>query len=342
MADVQLIGLFDSAEKAAEAVSRLRALSIADDHLTVMSAIPYRPALLGRPHVRSKLPLFALLGGLAGAGLAGLVTVGIFAIYPLRQGGQPLIPIPPSLIVLFELVMLGMMVATFLAMLALNRFPAIDEQPYDPRITEGNLGIALQVPENLLDGALQAMQAAGAIDVTQDKVIQKPVSHKTAAFWGTLGGVATVALIVVGLFVYDVIRIPFPTNMLEQDVTGYEQGPRLAAPAGAVPIQGPELIAGAPASQPVATNPESLQRGKVLYGLICQMCHGANADGKGQLSGFFTPKPADLNGEKAQKMTDNDLFVVITQGKGVMPAQNESLSAADRWNVINYLRALKK
>jgi mono/diheme cytochrome c family protein len=310
--------------------------------MTVMSAIPYRPALLGRPHIRSKLPLFALLGGLGGAALAGLVTVGIFVIYPLRQGGQPLIPIPPSLIVLFELVMLGMMVTTFFAMIALDRFPIIDEQPYDPRITEGNLGVALQVPESQSDAAAQAMREAGAIDVKQEKVNPKPVSHKTAGFWGALAGGVTLVLAVLGLFVYDVIRIPFPTNMIEQDVTAYEQGPRLAAPAGAVPIQGPELVAGVPASQPVASNPASLQRGQVLYGLICQMCHGTNADGKGPLSGFFTPKPADLTAASVQKMSDNDLFMLIAQGKGGMPGQSEGLTAADRWDVINYVRTFKK
>jgi mono/diheme cytochrome c family protein len=33
---------------------------------------------------------------------------------------------------------------------------------------------------------------------------------------------------------------------------------------------------------------------------------------------------------------------VITQGRGAMPSISENLDVADRWDVINFVRTLKK
>jgi mono/diheme cytochrome c family protein len=72
------------------------------------------------------------------------------------------------------------------------------------------------------------------------------------------------------------------------------------------------------------------------------MCHGPNGDGKGTLNGFFNPKPADLTAAAAQKLTDAEVFLVITQGFGPMPSLAESLSPTERWDVVNHVRSLKK
>jgi mono/diheme cytochrome c family protein len=144
------------------------------------------------------------------------------------------------------------------------------------------------------------------------------------------------------LIAYDILKISFPSNMVNQDSTAYEQGPRLAAPAEAVPIQGPVLIAGQPATRPIPATANSLQRGQVLFNINCAVCHGPEGQGNGPLSGFFSPQPADLTGERVQSLSNDELFLIITQGRGLMPSLAENLSAGERWDVINHVRTLKK
>jgi mono/diheme cytochrome c family protein len=71
------------------------------------------------------------------------------------------------------------------------------------------------------------------------------------------------------------------------------------------------------------------------------MCHGQDGTGTGPLSAFFDPHPADLTGGAVQNLPDNTIFVVITQGRGIMPSLSESLSVVERWDVINYVRSLQ-
>ena len=163
MADTQFLALFDSADNAANAIDQLHSIGVPDDQITVMSGFPYRGPVMGRRHFQGKLPLITLLGCLPRNGLAAFLTVGIFLIWPLRVGGQPIVPIPPSLIIFFELTMLGTMWATFFGMLFLNRFPAMDKLPYDPRITEGNVGVLAKVDDSLADRVAEALGSLGRI-----------------------------------------------------------------------------------------------------------------------------------------------------------------------------------
>ena len=341
MADIHLLGLFNNVEAAADAIARLHKLGVSDEKILVLSGSPYKPEMLGRPHHHGKVGLASLGGALLGVLLAAFLTAGIFLLYPLYQGGQPLIPIPSSLIIFFEVTMLGTMWASFFAMLVLSGLPVFKDQPYDPRITEGYIGVQVTLDEKLGDQVEQAFKDAGTAEVKRQK-LAPAIDLNFRRFWGGALGLLTVGAVISLLFFYDVLHIDFPSNMLEQDSYGFEQGPRLAAPAEAVPVQGPALIAGEPASLPVPPSPNSLQRGKTLFGINCVMCHGAGGTGNGAVGAFFKPKPFDLTSSTVQNLQDNDLFVVISQGFGVMPPFAENLSPEERWDVINYVRTLKK
>jgi mono/diheme cytochrome c family protein len=73
------------------------------------------------------------------------------------------------------------------------------------------------------------------------------------------------------------------------------------------------------------------------------MCHGATGVGDGMVGAFFqTTKPADLTSSQVQSLTDAEIFLVITNGKDPMPPMAENLTAAERWDLVNYIRTLKK
>jgi mono/diheme cytochrome c family protein len=341
MADIHLLGLFNNVDAAADAIDRLHKLDVADEKILVLSGSPIKPEMLGRPHHHGKVGLASLGGAILGVLLAAFLTAGIYLLYPLFQGGQPLIPIPSSLIIFFEVTMLGTMWTAFFAMLVLSGLPVFKNVPYDPRITDGYTGVQVTLDERLGDQVQQAFKDAGTVEVKRPKVAPA-VDINFRRFWGSVLGLLTIGAVISLLFFYDVLKINFPTNMDEQFSYGYEQGPRLAAPAESVPVQGPALIAGEPASLPVPSSPNSVQRGKTLFGYNCAMCHGITGGGNGAVGAFFTPKPFDLTGSTVQNLQDDELFVVITQGFAVMPPFAENLSPQERWDVINYVRTLKK
>ena len=341
MADYSLLGLFHETEPTADTIQQLHELNIQDSNITVMSGIPYRAEIMGLQKPRIRVGLIAVIGAVLGLLTGGFLSVGIFLLYPLVQGYQPIVPVPPTLIVLFEATMLGTMWATFFGLLGENRFPVFRSQVYDPRITEGHIGLLAEVDESQIDQAEDILKRNGAHHIKREIVQHKPDVALTV-FWASAGLVIVILAAIVLLWAYDVIKIPFPTNMANQVSTAYLQGPRLAAPPEAVPIQGPVLINGEPASEPLPATADSLQRGQVLFNINCMMCHGAQGQGNGPLAGFFTPGPADLTSSDVQNLPPQQIFLVITEGKGIMPSIAENLSPSERWDVINYVLSLNK
>ncbi len=342
MAEELVLGLFPEVAATSRAIRQLHELGLSDEKITVMSGVPYSSRMLGRPRVRHRVGLVALAGAVLGLLTGLLLSVGLFLLYPLNQGGQPLVPIPPTLIVLFELTMLGTMWAAFFALVVFNRLPVFGRPAYSDRITRGDIGVLAQVDHDAVDRVATAMQESGAHEIQHLPGGQRVSQGSWALFVATVIAAVGVVIIVSLLFFYDIIRIPFPSNMVNQLSTGYEEGPRLAAPAEAIPIQGPALINGQPASEPVPATDQSVQRGQVFFTTNCVPCHGQGGKGDGPLSGFFNPKPFDLTGDQVRSLSDADIFIVITQGRGLMPSLLENLTPGERWDVINYVRSLQR
>ena len=92
---------------------------------------------------------------------------------------------------------------------------------------------------------------------------------------------------------------------------------------------------------PVKPSPESLAKGKKVYGYDCAMCHGKDGDGKGDITDMkgisdFT-KPETL-----KNRTDGELFYAIQKGKGEMPPEGDRAKPEEIWNLVNYIRSLAR
>jgi mono/diheme cytochrome c family protein len=340
MGAIELLGTFYEATPTAETLDQLRELGVPDEKITVISGVPYRAEMFRRPRPRVRLGRVALLGALLGVVTGLFLTAGIFLLYPLNVGGQPLVPIPVSLIVLFEAAMLGTMWATFFGFVLGNRFPILKAQTYDPRITEGQIGVLAEVDEALAGDVESVLTANGAQYVDRQEAGPQ-TDPRQRTFWVAVMAALLAAGAVVLLFAYEVLKIPFPTQMDQQDSVGYEQGPRLAAPAEAVPVEGPVLIDSQPATEPMPATASSLQRGGILFNIDCALCHGQGGTGNGPLSDKLQPGPADLTGDQVRGLSADEIFTVITQGQGIMPSLAENLDPASRWDVVNYVRTLK-
>lgn len=91
---------------------------------------------------------------------------------------------------------------------------------------------------------------------------------------------------------------------------------------------------------PVAATPESIRKGASLYVVYCTPCHGPSGKGNGLVVAKFVPPP-DLSNPDLQKgRTDGYWQSYLSVGGAVMPSYGESLSAEERWDVVNFLRTL--
>lgn len=161
----------------------------------------------------------------------------------------------------------------------------------------------------------------------------------------TRRGLIIIALLlspfIIGLLLtYQWIRIPFDTDMAENIAVDYQEGPRLAPPQEAVPIQGEAVLGNEFPINPIAPDDTSLQRGQILYDVHCALCHGYQGHGNGPLATYYERMPTDLAGSATANEFDGSVYLVILQGYGLMPSLYENLTVRESWDVINYVRTI--
>ena len=92
---------------------------------------------------------------------------------------------------------------------------------------------------------------------------------------------------------------------------------------------------------PIARTKESVDAGEKTAKMMCAPCHGDKGKGDGPGAAALPKKPADWTSKLVQDETDGALFWKITTGNTPMPPW-QSLPEKDRWNLVNYVRTLKK
>jgi mono/diheme cytochrome c family protein len=111
-------------------------------------------------------------------------------------------------------------------------------------------------------------------------------------------------------------------------------------PAAAEPKITPEEAA---KKNPVSPTPEGLAEVRKLFGYNCAMCHGKSGDGKGDLAADMKLELRDWRDPSSlEKMTDGELFWIVTNGKGKMPGEGDRCSEKIRWNFVNLVRSFAK
>jgi mono/diheme cytochrome c family protein len=93
---------------------------------------------------------------------------------------------------------------------------------------------------------------------------------------------------------------------------------------------------------PISGDPNSIKTGKTLYSTYCTPCHGDRGKGDGIASAGLNPKPANHTSAAVQSETDGSLFYKISEGRNAMPQYKLTLTEAQRWSLVNYIRTLAK
>ena len=94
---------------------------------------------------------------------------------------------------------------------------------------------------------------------------------------------------------------------------------------------------------PVAPTPEGLAEARKFFGYNCAMCHGKTGDGKGDLAADMKLDLRDWrDASSIEKITDGELFWIISNGKGKMPGEGDRSPEKTRWNFVNLVRSFAK
>jgi mono/diheme cytochrome c family protein len=92
---------------------------------------------------------------------------------------------------------------------------------------------------------------------------------------------------------------------------------------------------------PVTPTPQSQARAKQIYGWDCAMCHGDNGNGKGDVAVEQKLAMHDYrDAGSLGKLTDGDIFYIIHDGRGQMPAEGPRAKTDEVWNLVIYLRKM--
>ena len=162
---ITLLAMFEDLEPASEGVEKLQQLGVTDDDMNVISGIPVKHTILGRPAAITYVSRIGMLGAILGMFLGIFFIYGIPYFYPLQVGGQAIFPIPQGIIITFEMTMLGLMGFSFIGMFVDSGFPSYTPKEYAPEISDGKVALLFSCPVSEQEKFIDALKNAGAESV---------------------------------------------------------------------------------------------------------------------------------------------------------------------------------
>ena len=94
---------------------------------------------------------------------------------------------------------------------------------------------------------------------------------------------------------------------------------------------------------PVKSSASSVSAGKALWSQHCSSCHGKSGLGDGNKAAQLKTQPSDFTKAAFQSQADGALFYKVSEGRDDMPSFKKKIpEAEDIWDLVNYMRTLKK
>ena len=92
----------------------------------------------------------------------------------------------------------------------------------------------------------------------------------------------------------------------------------------------------------VKSSDASIQAGEGLYRKNCASCHGKTGLGDGIKAKNLETFPGDFSSAEFQSQSDGILFYQSKFGRNEMPKYEHKIDDSDIWNLVNYMRTLRK
>ena len=159
-----IYGLYTDPDSAQHAVDALRRAGVDDQSITVVASQPYEEYEFS--HRYKQTWLFWIAAGGGGLGLVAGLTLAYLTetLWPLVTGGMPIVAWWPNIIIMFEMTMLGAILATVVSLLVMTELPTLRSGIYDPEVSTGKILVAVENPQDV--SALErTFKASGITEV---------------------------------------------------------------------------------------------------------------------------------------------------------------------------------
>jgi hypothetical protein len=140
-----MYALYSDGQSAQQAVNRVRAAGFADHQITVLSAQPMEDYDFGHADKATWMWWIACGGGLVGMATAFGLSRLTEMSWPMNVGGLPIFAWWPNLIIIFELTMLGAILATVATLVVTARLGR-SSVLYDPEVSDGKILVGVESP----------------------------------------------------------------------------------------------------------------------------------------------------------------------------------------------------
>jgi mono/diheme cytochrome c family protein len=96
------------------------------------------------------------------------------------------------------------------------------------------------------------------------------------------------------------------------------------------------------AQSPVPASEEDMRDSLRHYADHCAICHANDGSGDTEIGRNLYPKPPDMRVAETQKLTDGELFYIISSGVRLtgMPGWGDSHGKEDTWKLVLFIRHL--
>jgi hypothetical protein len=161
-----IYALYPNPNAAQHAVDGLRRAGVAEQSITVISSQPFEEFEFSHRDKPTWIYWIAAAGGVIGLIVGFLLAYLTETLWPLVTGGMPVVSMFPNIIIMFELTMLGAILATVVALFIMTDLPAVKSRVYDPAVSEGKILVAVEdPPEDKLPVLKKTLQASGIDEV---------------------------------------------------------------------------------------------------------------------------------------------------------------------------------
>lgn len=152
--------LYTDPDAAQLAVDALRAEGVAERDIVVMSSEPFEEHEFSHRDKATWLHWIAGGGGLLGMFAGYLLTSTTQQLWPLVTSGMPIVSTWPNTIIVFEMTMLGAILATVIALFVTASLPSRLSQLYDNAVTQGYILVGVDGPSDELAARLDRALAS--------------------------------------------------------------------------------------------------------------------------------------------------------------------------------------
>lgn len=152
----------DGERGVASALKALREAGVPRERIEVLSDLPLPESVLGGQMRATKVLRWTATGLVVGLLVGVFFSVGTLFLYPLLVGGEVTRVSPPNFIIIYELTMFGIVVATALGFILETRGRG-PRRPYFEGVSAGEVFVVVDLPPDLVASRVRsALEAHGA------------------------------------------------------------------------------------------------------------------------------------------------------------------------------------